>query len=152
MKWIYSVIAVLVGVPLVFFASIYVASEVGGEVVVLHRTAADGSVDRVRVWIVDDGEQALIEHGAPDAAWITRLADDPVITLERDGVLGRYHAVADPEARSLYHTKRREKYGWAHRYVALVSGDPSSARPSCCYSWNGSRSEKGGVSTWKSWM
>jgi len=42
MKWVWIVIAVVRGVPLMFFGAVYAASEVGGEVVVLHRPAPEG--------------------------------------------------------------------------------------------------------------
>ena len=123
MKWLYYGIGIPVVGVIVFFGAIYFASEVGGEVVVLHRTSADRSVARVRLWIVEDEEHTWIEHGAPDAHWITRLTDDPMLTLERNDQTDQYHAQADPEAHDQYHTLRSAKYGFADSFVALVSGD-----------------------------
>ncbi len=122
MKWLYAGIAVLVGLPLAHFGAIYAASELGGEVVVLHRKAATGSTDKIRVWIVEDGEGTWIEHGAPDAGWITMLAQDPIITLERQGASLRYRAVADPAAHTRYHSLRREKYGFADTLIEFLTG------------------------------
>jgi hypothetical protein len=123
MKWLYIGIGILVGGPILFFAAIYAASELGGEVVVLHRQSADGSIDRIRIWVVDDGERTWIEHGAPDADWISMLADDPMIILERRGEATRYHASADPEAHARYHALREAKYGFADQFVAIAGGD-----------------------------
>ena len=123
MKWLYIAIGILVGVPLAFFAAMYAASELGGEVVVLHRQSEDGSIDRVRVWIVEDGTGTWIEHGSPDAAWISRLAHDPVITVERDGAPQRYRASADRASHALYHRLRRDKYEFAAQVVAMAAGD-----------------------------
>ena len=122
MKWLYLAIGILVGVPLVFSATMYAASELGGEVVVLHRTSGDGSIDRVRLWIVEDGTGTWIEHGSPDAAWIARLAHDPVITVARNGTSRQYRASADRGSHALYHRLRRDRYGFADRLVAMVGG------------------------------
>ena len=61
------------------------ASEFGGEVATLLRAEPDGSVTRVRVWIVDLDHQSWIEHGDGKAFWLTRLASPSEITLVRDG-------------------------------------------------------------------
>ena len=125
MRWIGIVIAVVIGVPLLFFAAIYAASELGGEVVVLHRPAPDGSIATVRIWIVEDAEGVWIEHGSADAPWLQRLAEDATITLERDGSARVYRAVPDPMAHARYHELRQAKYGWADAFVALATGDAS---------------------------
>ncbi len=123
MKWLgYGIGLLIVGVAL-FFGIIYAASELGGEVVVLHRKAADGTTSPVRLWIVEDGERTWIEHGAPDANWMTILADEPEITLERNGQVNRYRAHIDPGAHALYHALRRQDYGVADQIVEWVSGD-----------------------------
>ena len=122
MKWLYLAIGILVGVPLAFFAAMYAASGLGGEVVVLHRTSEDGSVDRVRLWIVEDGTGTWIEHGSPDAARIARLAHDPVITVARNGTSRQYRASADRGSHALYHRLRQGRYGFADRLVAMVGG------------------------------
>ena len=123
MKWLYIAIGILVGVPLLYFAAVYAASELGGEVVVLHRPSEDGSTERVRVWIVEDGTGTWIEHGSPDAAWISRLARDLAITVERNGVPRQYRASADQGSHALYHRLRRARYGFADRLVAMMAGD-----------------------------
>ena len=123
MKWLYVAIGILVGLPLAFFGLIYAASELGGEVVVLHRPAADGSVDRVRLWIVEDEKGTWIEHGGADAVWLSQLAENPLLTVERNGAPRQYHAVTDPDACTLYQRLRREQYGWADQLVALGGGE-----------------------------
>ncbi len=122
MKWLTIAIGILVGIPLAYLAVMYAASELSGEVVVLHRTAEDGSIDRVRVWIVGNRTGTWIEHGSPDAAWIARLAEDPVITVERGGEPRQYHATVDPAAHTLYHRLRAEDYELADQIVAMSQG------------------------------
>ena len=125
MRWIWTAIAVVLGVPLVFMGSIYAASELGGEVVVLHRASPEGSADRVRVWIVEDDTGTWIEHGSPDAHWIRRLTENATLELERDGTAAAYRATPDPAAHARYHELRQAKYGWADDYVALVTSSAS---------------------------
>ena len=117
MKWLYIVVGLLAGTALAYFGTMYAASELGGEVAVLHRTAADGSVGRIRVWIVEDAEGAWIEHGPPDAPWMSRLARDPVITVERNGTPRTYRASPGPESHAHYHRLRRKQYGFASRLL-----------------------------------
>lgn len=123
MKWLGYGIGLLIAGVALFFGMIYAASELGGEVVVLHRKAADGSTSRVRLWIVEDSGRAWIEHGAADSEWMMRLEDDPEITLERRGQVNRYRAHIDPGAHARYHALRRQDYGVADQIVAWVSGD-----------------------------
>ena len=126
MKWLYAAIGILAAVPLLYFVVMYAASELGGEVVVLHRAAEDGSINRVRLWIVADGSGTWIEHGSPDAAWIARLAHDPVVTVERNGVPRQYRASPDPASHALYHRLRQDRYGFADRLLEVVAGDPDA--------------------------
>ncbi len=125
MKWVGIAIAVVLGVPLLFFAAVYAASELGGEVVVLHRPAPGGSTSTVRIWIVEDADGVWVEHGSADAPWIQRLAEDATITLERDGAAAVYRAAPDPSAHANYHELRQAKYGWADAFVGLATGAAS---------------------------
>ena len=126
MKWLYVLLGILTGIALAFFALMYAASELGGEVVVLHRPAEDGSIDRVRVWIVEDTSGTWIEHGGADAPWVARLASDPTVTVERGGVPRQYHASPDPESCALYHRLRQDRYGIAARIVAMGTVDAAA--------------------------
>ena len=126
MKWAIRIIGAAIGLPILFFASIFLVSEIGGEVVVLHRPAADGTFDEVRVWIVDDNDGTWIEHGDADADWIVKLATEPSLTIERGGEVHEYRAIADPGSHARYHRLRDEKYGWAESYIALASSDAQS--------------------------
>jgi hypothetical protein len=122
MKWFFIIIGVLVAVPLVFFSGIYTASELGGEVVVLHRNSSNEPLDRVRIWIVEDTTGTWVEHGGADATWIARLKADPSVTIERNGAPATYQGQADPHAHDRYHQLRREKYGFADEVVEMASG------------------------------
>lgn len=111
----------VIAVPVLMFGTIYGVSEMGGEVVILHRTEATGETSTVRIWIVDEAGDAWIEHGAADAHWISLLAQPGPLTLVRGDQLTTYTAVADPSAHERYHELRRAKYGWADRVVEFFS-------------------------------
>jgi hypothetical protein len=101
---------------------IYGASELGGEVVTLHRAEADGVVSEVRVWIVDNDGLSWIEHGDADSYWIAQLPDSPNLVLTREGRTISYVGTSDPDSHDLYHQLRRQKYGWADQLVGLIGG------------------------------
>ena len=124
MKWIAIVAAVLLALPVGFIGAVYAASELGGEVVVLHRPAADGT-STVRIWIVEDETGTWIEHGGADPSWMHRLAQDPTLEIERGGETISFRAAEDPASHARYHALRQAKYGWADDFVALASGDPA---------------------------
>ncbi len=118
----YWVLGAVVGIPTLFLATMYAASELGGEVVTLDRTEANGEVSRVRIWIVDSDGMSWVEHGEPDAPWIARLSDAPNVVLARGGRTSPYAATPDPDAHDLYHRLRREKYGFADQVIAALLG------------------------------
>lgn len=123
MRMLVILIGSVLAAAVAFIVSIYVASEVGGEVVVLERKAPDGSTDRVRLWVVDDQDAAWIEHGAVDSHWMAALTADPTLVLERKGEPRLYRAYADPGMHKHYHDLRRQKYGFADWYVGLLGGE-----------------------------
>ena len=122
MKWLGIALGGLFAVALAFIASIYVASEVGGEVITLHRPAEDGSTSALRLWIVDEGGVSWIEHGDPSAFWIQNLGEGSTLTIERDGRTVSYAASRDPESHGRYHELRNQKYGWADDYIGFATG------------------------------
>ncbi len=121
MKWLGIAIGGVFAVALAFVASIYVVSEVGGEVIVLHRPAEDGSTSSVRLWIVDEDGASWIEHGDPSAAWIQGLGEGSTLTIERNGESAVYAASRDPDGHARYHELRQAKYGWADDYIGFVT-------------------------------
>lgn len=129
MKWILYAVGSLVGLLGLFLAVVYAASELGGEVVTLHRPDADNAFSPVRIWIVDSESGSWIEHGSGEENWIMRLADDPNIRLERAGTVREYLAMPDPDAHDRYHALRREKYGLADQLIGLLGGDSCTGTP-----------------------
>jgi hypothetical protein len=113
--------AIVIGLFLVYGVAHLALIELGREVVVLHKWTADGTTRPTRLWIVDDGATAWFHHGYPDSAWIGRLEQDPVVTIERAGSTRSYRATPDPGSHDRVHQLLREKYGIADWWVRFVS-------------------------------
>ena len=114
-------LVLLTGVTLLYVGLTFGASEFGGEVATLLRPEQDGSLKKVRVWIVDANNQSWVEHGDSNSFWITQLADPSEISVIRGGEEKKYIGVSDVNAHELYHQLRREKYGIADRIVEITS-------------------------------
>ena len=121
MKAIYWLLGVGLGIPVLYFLAIYVASELGGEVVILDRYESAGDTSQVRIWIVDADGKSWVEHGDHDAPWFTRLSQSPELVLNRAGKATRYLAKADPANHALYHQLREAKYGFADQLIRQLT-------------------------------
>lgn len=128
MKVVYSIIGIILGIPALYFIVMYGASELGGEVVTLDRTQQNGEVSQVRIWIVDQADMSLIEHGDPEDFWLSQLKESPHLVLHRAGRTNTYLSRPDPDSHALYHELRREKYGWADNLIAALSGSTADCR------------------------
>ena len=105
-----------------YFLVVLAASELGGEVVTLLRPNVEGGFDEVRVWIVDDGDVTLIEHGSQGDEWLDDLKASGPISLVRDGVKIDYLGQQASALHAGYHALRREKYGLADRMIEVLTG------------------------------
>ena len=122
MKVAYWVIGIVIGMPALFVVVMFGASELGGEVVTLHRAEANGDVSEVRIWIVDKDSLSWVEHGSAESYWISQLDASPNVVLTRAGQRVSYVASSDSSSHGLYHELRRQKYGWADQLVGLFDG------------------------------
>lgn len=95
--------------------------EVGREVVTLRTRRPDGSLQKTRLWIVDDGGASWLHSGGE--RWRKRFEGDPIVELERAGEIRqcRAHAVPGPHPR--VDRLLREKYGLADRWVRFLAPD-----------------------------
>ena len=126
-------IGVRIGAGLVALAAlvagvVYGASELGGEVVVLHTRDAAGADVATPLWIVDDAGSAWLRSGLQSSGWFVRLEASPEVRVERAGQTQPYRAVPvrSPEARDRIHVLMREKYGWADRLIGATRGGSDS--------------------------
>ena len=101
--------------------------EIGHEVVTLRTQRPDGSWQKTRLWIVDEGGASWL-HSA-GARWVARFAGDPIVEVERGGVVRRYRAHAVPGPHPEIDRLLREKYGIADRWVRFIAPDGESTVP-----------------------
>ncbi len=108
--------------------AIFAASELGGEVVVLHTRDPVGADVTTHLWVVDDAGSAWLRSGLPTSGWFVRLEANPEVVVERGGQASRYRAVpvGTPEARDRIHALMREKYGWADRLIGAARDGSAS--------------------------
>jgi hypothetical protein len=108
--------------------AIFAASELGGEVVVLHTRDAGGADLSTHLWVVDDAGSAWLRSGVPTSGWFVRLEANPEVELERGGERLRYRAVPvpSPDARDRVHALMAEKYGWADRLIGVARDGSAS--------------------------
>ena len=112
---------ILIGIIFLYGSLMFSASELGGEVVTLSRSEQDGSIKKVRIWIVDADDKTWVEHGTSKSFWINQLTNQPEISLIRGGEEKEYIAVPDINSHDIYHQLRKEKYGIAARIVEILS-------------------------------
>jgi hypothetical protein len=115
-------VVILLIVPVLYFALIYGASELGGEVVTLDRPEPNGDVSQVRIWIVDQNNTSWVEHGDDESFWIRDLAESAAVVLRRGDKKANYVGTPDPESHDLYHKLREKKYGPANSLISLLTG------------------------------
>jgi hypothetical protein len=113
---------IVIGLFVVYAVAHLALIELGREIVVLHKWTSEGTTRPTRLWIVDDGATAWFHHGYSDSAWIGRLEQDPVVTIERGGLTRRYRATPDPSSHDRVHRLLREKYGIADWWVRFITG------------------------------
>lgn len=95
--------------------------EVGREVVTLRTRRPDGSSQKTRLWIVDDGGASWLHSGGE--RWRKRFEGDPIVELERAGEIRQYRAHAVPGPHPRVDRLLREKYGLADRWVRFIAPD-----------------------------
>mgnify|MGYP006128921397 CR=1 FL=1 len=123
MHWFFKIILAILGTLVAFAAFMYAISELGGEVVTLVKPTDSNETSSVRIWIVDEGEHAWIEHGDAGSYWIRQLTKNPELNLQRDGEIQAYQASSDIESHALVHRLLQEKYGLADTLVRAFSGE-----------------------------
>jgi len=129
MRFIVRLIVLVVLLGVAFLAAIFIASEYGGEVVVLR--THDGAAERTtHVWIVDDGGFAYLRAGQPTNGWLLRIEANPDVVVERGGQT--YHFIPvpmhEPVVPDRIHALMRDKYPLADRLISVIR-DPNGSVP-----------------------
>lgn len=121
MKSVLLAVVTLLGVLVVLAAAHMAFIEIGREVVTLRTQRPDGTWQKTRLWIVDDGDSSWL-HSAGDA-WVKRFEGNPVVQVERGGHIRQYRAQAVPGPHPRVDELLREKYGIADRWVRFIAPD-----------------------------
>ncbi len=129
MRYLLTGAVVLVVLVAGFFGLVLVASEFGGEVIILHTQTASGE-KRTRLWVVDDAGIAWVRAGMSVSGWLECIERNPIVLVERGGRLIRYRAVPvrQPQVRDRIHALMREKYARADQLVSVLR-DPAQSVP-----------------------
>jgi len=117
-------LVVLGGVGLV--TAVFVASELGGEVVTLTTADERGVEYQTSLWVVDHGGHSWLRAGSDESGWYRRLLQDPRVRLERNGEVRKYEAVPVPERTERIGELMAAKYGWADWIVGIVRDEEAS--------------------------
>jgi hypothetical protein len=104
-------------------AIVALASEYGGEVVVLTTTDAEGVDHRTSLWIVEDEGRQWLRAGDSESGWYQRLRANPEVRLERGGQAGTYRAFPDPTRTQRINFLMARDYGVADRLIGLLRDD-----------------------------
>ena len=87
MRWLARILGALVALAVVVFGLSFVASESGGEVVVL-KTKSEGATapdHETRSWIVDEDGKQWLRAGSPQSSWLAAIQRDPLVEVVRGG-------------------------------------------------------------------
>ena len=93
-----KILLLLVALAVGFVLTIFLASEFGGEVVVLHTHDQAGAERTTSLWVVDRQGFQYLRAGDGGSAWLERLRQKPEVDVERAGETARYQAVPAPVA------------------------------------------------------
>lgn len=121
------VLGAVLGIAVCFVAVTLLALE-GREVVVVHTFDAHGQPRETRTWIADEDGYAWIEAANPERPFLLQLQTNPAVELRRGGMLQRCRAVPAPNPEGHQRIRRllAAKYGWADRWVGLLTDTSGS--------------------------
>jgi hypothetical protein len=105
---------------LLFFGSIFAASELGGEVIKLRTFKENGLASETSLWIVEDHGSLYIRAGMPDSKWLARIEDADRVQVVRNGAEKDYRPVIITRLQDRVNRLMAEKYGWAEKLMGLT--------------------------------
>ena len=120
------VLLVLLVLIVAFVGAISIASETGGEVVVVTTRDDSGREFETSLWIVEHRGSQYLRAGDRGNSWYVRLKARPRIKMERHGTVGFYRAVPEPALNATIDELMARDYGWADQLIGLMR-DPSQS-------------------------
>jgi hypothetical protein len=97
-------------------------------VVVVRTVDEHGGTRTTRTWVADEAGDAWIEAANPERPFLLDIGRTPAVELQRGGVVHRCHAVvlANPEGHRRVRRLLAGKYGWADRWIGLLTDTSAS--------------------------
>ncbi len=114
----------------VFIGALALASEFGGEVVVISTSDDRGVPFETSLWIVEHRGSQYLRAGSRESAWFQRLKKNPTIQMERRGETFSYRAVPEPTSTQKINELMAQDYGVADQLIGLMrdSGETIAIR------------------------
>jgi hypothetical protein len=110
------------------FGALTLAALEGGEVVVLRTFGPQAETRQTRTWVADADGSAWIEAANASRPLLAHIRANPEVELFRGGVVRQCHAlsVANPDGHEHIRCLLAQKYGWADRWVGLLTDTSGS--------------------------
>jgi len=110
------------------FGGVTLAALEGREVVVLHTFDAHGTSRKTRTWVADDAGYVWVEAANESRPFLHNIQANPDVELHRGGAMQRCRAVAmaNPDGHERIRRLLAQKYGWADRWVGLLTDTSGS--------------------------
>jgi len=125
-RFLLSVVILMVGAVVLAVGAMFLASELGGEVVTLRSFDESGRGHDTRLWVVDHGNRSYL-RGDPESGWYLRIEGQPQVELLRSDKKGRFQAVPSETMDEQVNRLMEQKYGVANQVVGLM-GDVEANR------------------------
>jgi hypothetical protein len=129
MRRLIAALGLVTVAALLFVGTIYLASELGPEIVTLRTTDAHGGTVETRLWVVEHDGASWLRAGVDGSGWLARLEAHPEVEVERGGRWTGMRAIpvrGDPATRDRIHALMAEKYGLSDRLISSIrDGDGS---------------------------
>lgn len=115
-----NLLTIVLGLLLFFVLSLFLASNFGGENVVLRTVDADGTTHETRLWVQDLDRSEWLRASSSGTGWYRRLVERPVVEVKRKGQWRRYRAYPAPHRTPEVASAMARKYGWADWLTGLI--------------------------------
>jgi len=115
-----NLLTLFVGLLLLFSLSVVLASNFGGENVVVRTANVGGGTHETRLWVQDLDGSEWLRAGSPESRWYRRLLERPAIDVKRRGRWRRFRAIPAPHRTEEVSNAMARKYGWADWLTGLL--------------------------------
>ena len=120
MRFVINVVLLLLAGCGLAVGAMFLASELGGEVVGLRSFDAEGRGYDTRLWIVDHENRGYL-RGSPDSGWYARIEAAPQVELDRAGQTQSFQAIPSESMSERVNQLMAQKYGVANQMLGLAA-------------------------------